>query len=157
VGGLRRSRQTWRAANTLRRGRERWAFDERVLGRPEFVQQLLAEQRKATGVAASAPAHPRVELDELIRRVAVRLGLSPAALTSGRRKALLRLGRDMVACVALNHLGASVRDLAAALQVTRFSIWRGLRRSPAALARLDVSSEALLVADRPDPPASAQG
>ncbi len=40
-GGLRRSAEGWEGLAALRRGREGWAFDERVLGSGPFVEQLL--------------------------------------------------------------------------------------------------------------------
>ena len=104
---------------------------------------------------AGARAHPHVALEELIARVAVRLDLAPAALKSGRRVESLRLSRDVVACVALNYLAVSVHEVASALQVTRFSIWRGFRRGPAALVRLGLTSEQHPAAPRPQALGSA--
>src|SRR5512146_1456322 len=40
-GGLRRSAGGWESFAALRRGREGWAFDERVLGSGSFVEQVL--------------------------------------------------------------------------------------------------------------------
>ena len=41
-GGLKRSAGGWEGLRELRRGRERWAFDERILGSGAFVAQLRA-------------------------------------------------------------------------------------------------------------------
>jgi putative transposase len=42
-GGLVRSMGGWERVEELRRGRERWAHDERVLGSIEFVESVLKE------------------------------------------------------------------------------------------------------------------
>ena len=42
-GGLRRSRQGWEASSSLSRGREGWAFDERILGSSDFVLRMLPD------------------------------------------------------------------------------------------------------------------
>ncbi len=63
-----RSLGGWQAARTLQRGRERWAFDERILGRSEFVQEVLAERRSHTVESASAEAN---SLSDLLAYVAL--------------------------------------------------------------------------------------
>src|SRR3990172_7719101 len=40
-GGLRRSAGGWEGLAALRRGRERWAADERILGSGPFVEAML--------------------------------------------------------------------------------------------------------------------
>ncbi len=40
-GGLRRSRGLWEHLHPIRRGREAWSFDERILGDGAFVRAVL--------------------------------------------------------------------------------------------------------------------
>ncbi len=42
-GGLIRSMGGWARVEELRRGRESWAYDERVLGGSDFVEAVLKE------------------------------------------------------------------------------------------------------------------
>ena len=46
-GGLVRRAGGWRAVRALRRGRERWTADERILGGSPFVDRLLREVERA--------------------------------------------------------------------------------------------------------------
>ena len=39
----------WERVEELRRGRERWAHDERVLGSSEFVEEMLKEVERGKG------------------------------------------------------------------------------------------------------------
>jgi REP element-mobilizing transposase RayT len=45
--GLRRRRGRWLGAVDAARGRDQWAFDERILGSAEFVARVLADQEDA--------------------------------------------------------------------------------------------------------------
>jgi hypothetical protein len=59
-GGLRRSSGGWEFVPRVGRGRERWAFDERILGSSDFVHEVLAEQNQPGRHPAPDPAelHP---------------------------------------------------------------------------------------------------
>jgi REP element-mobilizing transposase RayT len=78
-GGLVRSAGGWAAVAALRRGREAFEADERILGGPDFVEAV-----RAAAAPPEAPAPP-VALADLLRAVAAAAHLPPAALTGGGR------------------------------------------------------------------------
>ena len=75
-GGLVRSMGGWKAVSEIRRGREAYSADERVLGSSRFVEGLLKE-------AEEIALRPKVDLATLGRRIARHMGLTWEAL-SGR-------------------------------------------------------------------------
>lgn len=85
-GGLRRSAAVWHYPPRTPRGRERWAHDERILGRPEFVRCALE------GAPATPPKieDALMEVAALCTRVAKHFGVLPTEISSPslRRRAL---------------------------------------------------------------------
>ena len=122
-GGLLRSLGGWEVAKTLRRGREAYLGDERVLGSPAFVAAL---QRTAD---ATAPARaPRVTLDTVITRVCRHLGLTPDALTGGGRRAAVQRARAGIAYLWVEVLGHPARPLAQSLGVSPQAVYQAVAR-----------------------------
>jgi hypothetical protein len=120
-GGLIRSLGGWAAVQALRRGREAYRGDERVLGSPEFVAAL---QRTAE---AAAPARaPRVALATVITRVCRHLGLAPAALTGGGRRTALQRARAGIAYLWVEVLGHPGRPLAHPLGVSAQPVYQAV-------------------------------
>ena len=130
-GGLRRSAGGWLGLAALRRGRERWAFDERVLGRGPFVAQLLQEAEGATPLPARAAAWRA--LPAIIARVAGLCGVTVQEISSGSRRRPVALARATVGALAVRHLGLPASGVAAALGVTSMAIFRSLERDLASL------------------------
>jgi hypothetical protein len=129
-GGLIRSLGGWAAVAALRRGRETYVADERVLGGSEFVEALRMEadrmERQRLRLRAQAPALP-----PLLRRVAAAARLAPAALTGGGRARALARARDGLAYLWVEVLGHSGQALARALALHPVSIYRAARRGRA--------------------------
>jgi REP element-mobilizing transposase RayT len=126
-GGLVRSCGGWEAVAALRRGREAFLGDERVLGGTEFVERLQAEAglRKDAWqrVRARCPA-----LGTLHDRVAALAGLPPTALCgAGRARAVVR-ARDGLAYLWVEVFGQSGAALAATLGCQPVSVYRAARR-----------------------------
>ncbi len=126
-GGLLRSVGGWAAVQTLRRGREAYAADERVLGSSDFVESLRHEaerqERERITLHRRGPVLPN-----LIRRVAQAAGLRPEALTGGGRARALAQARDGLAYLWVEGLGRSGRELARALALQPVSVYRAARR-----------------------------
>lgn len=111
-GGLVRSHGGWAGVTALRRGREAYQGDERILGSRAFVEGY---RRAAAG---SAPA-ARVPLETLLTRVGRHGGIGPTALAgSGRTPALVR-ARAGLAYLWVDVLGCSGRALAPTSASTR--------------------------------------
>ena len=128
-GGLRRSAGSWEAVQTLRRGRERWAFDERVLGSGTFVEAVTPELR-THGVGVN---DPEVFLGRLERRVCERFGLSAAELATARRRAVVE-ARDLFLYAAVRSGGLTLTAAARHLHVSVPTAFRALARGQRMLA-----------------------
>jgi putative transposase len=101
-GGLVRSMGGWDKVLALRRGRERWVYDERVLGSSDFIEEIWKEAQgvgntnrneKAADVTAS--------LENLFTCVAEKYGLKIAELSSGSRRREVVEARGVVSYVAV--------------------------------------------------------
>jgi len=127
-GGLLRSQGGWAAVAALRRGREAYQGDERILGSSDFVEGY----RRA--VAAVTPTPPRLSLDALITRVCRHGGVPPTALAGGGRTPSLTRARAGIAYLWVDVLGRPGRALAPALGVHPSAISKAARRGALAAA-----------------------
>lgn len=139
-GGLRRSAGGWEGLAALRRGRERWAFDERVLGSGPFVERLLAEVPPAPGVA---PARAWRALDRVRTQLAAAFAVTEAELVAGSRRRPVAAARAAVGAVAVYGLGLPVTRVARALGVTPMPLARALARGQQLLAARGLRVETL--------------
>ena len=129
-GGLRRSVGGWEAVAALRRGREAFTTDERVLGHGEFVEALYRQvAQQETQQRALRRRVP--DLGALIAQVAEASQLLPEALSGGGRSRAITHARDGVAYLWVEVLGRSARELARALQLQPFSVCRAVQRGRA--------------------------
>ena len=139
-GGLRRSAGGWEGLAALRRGRERWAFDERVLGSGPFVERLLAEVPPAPGVA---PARAWRALDRVRAQLAAAFAVTEAELVAGSRRRPVAAARAAVGAVAVYGLGLPLTRVARALGVTPMPLARALARGQQLLAARGLRVETL--------------
>lgn len=129
-GGLVRSLGGWTVVQELRRGRESYTSDERILGSSGFVGDLLNEIEGQRRPTRGAPA-----LDEIINRVCEATRLQPEALRGRGRTATVCRSREGVAYIWVEALGQSGRTLALALNVRPPSIYRAAQRGREARSR----------------------
>jgi REP element-mobilizing transposase RayT len=122
-GGLRRSLGGWQAVAALRRGREAYLGDERVLGSSEFVARI----QRTLEPAAPGPA-ARLTLEALVARVCRHVGVSPAALAGGGRRAAVQRARAGIAYLWVVVLGRPGRPLAPALGVQPAAVLKAAQR-----------------------------
>jgi REP element-mobilizing transposase RayT len=122
-GGLIRSMGCWEAVAALRRGREAYQGDERILGSSEFVAQC---QRVAEADAERRPC--RLPLTTVIARVCQRVGVDPAALQGGGRRRIVQEARAGIAYLWLEILGHPGRPLAAALGTKPAAVFKAAKR-----------------------------
>ena len=129
-GGLVRSLGGWAAVAALRRGREAYAADERVLGTSGFVEHLRAR------VAAQADVAPRrLPLVEVLRAVAGAVGLPPAALAGTGRAPRVARAREGAAYLWCRLAGQSGRVLAATLGLSHQAVYAAAMRGESAASR----------------------
>lgn len=131
-GGLVRSLGGWAAVRALRRGREQYAADERVLGSSAFVEALQREI-----AARPAERRPTVPLDALVTRVCAAVHLAPTALQEGSRRTVVCRARAGIAYLALDVGGYPAPRLVSVLGVRPPSIHKAAQRGRADRARWD--------------------
>jgi len=126
-GGLRRSVGGWEAVAALRRGREAYATDERILGDSAFVEGLHREvERQEARRAVLRRRAP--DLPALLALVSRAAQIFPEALTGGGRSRAVARARDTLAYLWIEVLGQSGRELARALKLHPVSVCRAARR-----------------------------
>ena len=126
-GGLLRSAGGWAAVRELRRGREGYAADERILGGTEFVEALLREKEQEESQRARAQWQ-KLGLAALVEKAA-RIGkITPQALLGGGRRRNVSHARDGLAYLWVEVLGRSGRQLAEELRIRPESIYKAARR-----------------------------
>jgi len=128
-GGLVRSLGGWHAVATLRRGREAYAADERILGSSAFVEALQQ--------AAQAAAVPRrcPPLARLLAAVVATAGLAADALAGTGRGAQVAQARAGAAYLWCRLAGQAGRELAAALGLSHQAVSKAAARGEPAAAR----------------------
>jgi REP element-mobilizing transposase RayT len=129
-GGLVRSLGGWAAVTTLRRDREGYAGDERILGATEFVEAV-----RGTLMAATGAARRRVALAQLLAAVATATGLAPEALDGTGRTAPLVRAREGAAYLWCRVAGQSGRVLATTLGVSHQAVYAAATRGERAAAQ----------------------
>jgi len=136
-GGLRRSAGGWEFVAKLSGGREKWAFDERILGSSEFVEQVLQEANEQMPLPPSKNGPEAIE--RLCRRVAKRLDLTVQQIRSASLQPHVLDARAIVSHVAVRHYGLSMTATARFLRISRQSVRRALDRTQGACDRLGYS------------------
>ena len=122
-GGLLRSYSGWKGVTELRRGREKYRADERVLGSSSFIEGMLREAEKQEEGKSK-----RVNLKTLISRIAADMGLSRESITGGGRNREVTRARAVLAYTWMRYLGRSGYELAKALGVTPQALYAASSR-----------------------------
>ena len=105
-GSLLRSLGVWRAVTQLRRGREAYLGDERILGRSAFVETIRQTLR-----AAEPTARDQHAVADLVAAVCAASRCHGTALQEGSRRAAVARAREGIAYLAL-EINFSMRDCA---------------------------------------------
>jgi REP element-mobilizing transposase RayT len=129
-GGLLRSAGGWVAVAALRRGREAYASDERVLGSTAFVETLRAQTAAHDAVEAHTPT-----LAALGIQGCGAVGLRPAQLAGGGRSPAAVTARAGIAYLWVEVFGRPGRPLAPYLGVQPAAIPKAARRGAATAGR----------------------
>ncbi len=131
-GGLIRSLGGWQAVRALRRGREAYTGDERILGSSEFVEAVRREVEERARQEEQA-LRRSVPLATLVRRMGESLGLEPEGILGRSRSRLATQARQMLAYVWVERLGRRASELARVLGQTRGNVSLAVKRA----AKLD--------------------
>lgn len=126
-GGVRRRGGELVAVAQLGRGRERWAFDERVLGSEEFM--LAARDRAFEHRCVSRPRRNSGEdVAMILQTVSDSFGLTIAELCSGTKRRDVVEARALAGFLAVRGAGLRTAEVAAELGVTPRALSRILAR-----------------------------
>ncbi len=124
-GGLRRSLGGWEAVRALRRGREAYRADERILGGTDFVERLLREAERGLPRLGKGKDFT---LEALRRQVCRAVGVRPEALAGGGRQMVFAAARAGIAYLWVDWLGRSGRALAPTLGIRPEGVYKALAR-----------------------------
>ena len=129
-GGLIRSLGGWQVVAALRRGREVYQGDERILGGTEFVEALRQAVEARTAAPRRCPSLVRV-----FAAVAAATGCLPEALRGPSRSARVVRAREGAAYLLCRVGGQVGRELAAALGLSHQAVSAAAPRGEHAAAR----------------------
>lgn len=134
-GGLVRSAGGWEAVREIRRGREAFVSDERVLGSSGYVEHMLkdVEHREALRWRPGARA---LTFEILLHRVAEGMRVSAMGVASSGRSRGLSRARSMLAYVWTQELGRSGRELARRLGVSPQAVYVSSQRGRSKAGRM---------------------
>ena len=129
-GGLRRSAGGWAGVRDLRKSKEYWRGDERILGEGDFVNAVLKKSEEEM-VRKQRYKTLGITLERLVEKV--------CALESVEKKDLLRKGKanrisrakELLAYWGNKELGISGREIGKYLGITRPAISRLIRNGEA--------------------------
>ena len=128
-GGLIRSAGGWAAVQALRRGREGYSGDERILGSSEFVEAIRYEADQQLAAPQRA-----LSVDELIGRVCRALQVTRAHLQGRGRRPSISRARAGLAYLWIECLGQSGPALGRALGLRAPTLYeaalRGRQEAP---------------------------
>ncbi len=126
-GGLIRSLGGWQAVRDLRRGREAYTGDERILGSSEFIESVRREVEERAGQEEKARRRS-VPLATLVRRMGESLGLEPEGILGRSRSRAATRARQILAYVWVERLGRRASELARVLGQTRGNVSLAAKR-----------------------------
>jgi putative transposase len=113
-GGLVRSAGGNKADLLGRKKEERQKGDARILGSGDFVSSIIKEANDSM----DSKAQRHVSLDDLVTRVCSRFRITPADLTSKRRKREISRARAALCYLAVDQLDYSGEELARVLSLS---------------------------------------
>jgi REP element-mobilizing transposase RayT len=126
-GGLVRSAGGWHAVAALRRGRERWLADERILGSGTFVGAVLEETIPPPS-PAKAPAAPE-QITRVLTRCAAAWGVSLGEMTGRSRRRVVAHARSGAAWLLVQGLGLPINRAAQLLNISPTIVRDGMLRA----------------------------
>jgi putative transposase len=132
-GGLIRSMGGWQRVKEIKRGREKWASDERILGGTDFVEEILREVEKAR--PRRSAENPETIMARLIKEFAVGRGFGIAEVKGGSRRRNVVGVRDEISYRAVCEFGMLPTKVAAMLGVSRQSVLRGVEKGKGRLEK----------------------
>ena len=126
-GGLRRSAGGWQKVLELRKAKEYWRSDERVLGDSEFVESML----KVSDEALIRKEKLKLEdwnIEKITERACELSGVKAEEVFRRGRHNNVSQARSLIAYWGRKELGLSGSDVARYFGISKQSIWKALER-----------------------------
>jgi hypothetical protein len=120
-GGLIRSAGGWVAVQSLRKSKERFANDERILGSSDFVTSVLKKANEDYEKKLRAGTQ-HIDIEKIIDVVCEHLGLNPALLNSPSKQIHITRARAIISSIAFDTLRLKGIDIAQRLNLTPTAI-----------------------------------
>jgi hypothetical protein len=108
---------------------EHIAYDDKILGSGEFVEQLKQKKELCGKLASSIPL---VALIELVAKI---LDMEPQKLRERGRKTTVADAKGIICYLGVRRLGYSGEQVAKALGITRSGVCRGASRGAEVFAQ----------------------
>jgi len=126
-GGLRRSAGGWNGVHELRRRKDYWRGDERILGDGDFVNSVLKQWEEKLN------RHDQLRregwnIDRLLGYVAKLLNVKPGDILHRSRGTIVSRAREVVAYWGYREVGIESRQLCETLNMSRPALTVSIRR-----------------------------
>ena len=128
------------AVQDLRKSKEHFASDERILGGSEFVSSLL---KKANEHYERKTASRGIDLETLILAVCAHVDIRPTLLKSPSKSSVVTRARAIVSAIAFDTLRVKGTDIARTLNLTPAAVSRLTAKGRADSLREDVEKSLL--------------
>ena len=126
-GGLVRNSAGWVAAQELRRGREEYAADERILGASAFVEEIRQEGESGTAQGVTGRSRA-LSLEVVLEQGCQGVGVRTKEVAGAGRRAALCQGREGVAYLWIEWSGHSGLTAARAVGIRPEEVYRVVER-----------------------------
>jgi len=143
-GGLIRSAGGWVAVQSLRKSKERFANDERILGSSEFVTSVLKKANEDYEKKISARTQ-HLDIEKIIDVVCEHLGLNPAFLNSPSKQTHITRARAIISSIAFDTLRLKGIDIAQRLNLTPTAISKLSAKGRTDRSAIDISRSILTI------------
>jgi REP element-mobilizing transposase RayT len=143
-GGLIRSAGGWVAVQSLRKSKERFANDERILGSSEFVASVLKKANEDYEKKISVRTQ-HLDIEKIIDVVCEHLGLNPALLNSPSKQTHITRARAIISSIAFDTLRLKGVDIAQRLNLTPTAISKLSAKGRTDRSVIDISRSILTI------------
>lgn len=120
-GGLIRSAGGWIAVQSLRKSKERFTNDERILGSSDFVASVLKQANEDYETKIGVK-NQDFDIEKIIHVVCEHLGLNPILLSSPTKQASITRARAIISSLAFDTLRLKGVDIAQRLNLSPTAI-----------------------------------
>jgi hypothetical protein len=120
-GGLRRSAGGWQGVSALKRSKEYWRGDERILGDGNFVNQVL-KQSEESMIKKERLKREGWDLEKVTQKICGMFSVSSADLLKKGRNSKISQAKKVIAYLGNKELGISGSEFVKHFKITKQAI-----------------------------------